>query len=727
MQPMSVGLRPVAAAAMLAGLCSLSAQAAEPVLPATTVQAAPEALNPAHTPYATETLDQAQIERQQVLDIRDAVRGMVNVEVPRAARRGAGISGTTGREGNTGFAIRGLGGNRVQTLVDGIPQPEADSFQSSHSFGRDHVDPLTLAGIEVHKGASDVSTPSGGIAGAVHMRTLSPSDLLGLDQTLAGRALLGWRSENQGRTAGVALAGKAAQPLQWLLAVNGDWSDEVETMGTVGGTGLARTQANPEDHQRYSLLGKLVFQPDGRQTHVLTAEQRRQDTDVRNLHDFDNGSTRAHTEANASRRTRVSLRSDFALEAPAADLLRTYVAWQDSSNAQRLRLDTSTANGVRVRDHAYDERLLQLGAQAQKTWGAHHLLYGLDASRMHSDTSSLSTDAGVTTSVPKGPDSRTDRWGAFVQDSLSWGRWTISPGLRYESVQVKPDAASVDLGASGASVVSKSFSAWMPQLGAQLALTDQLQAFAHYQRGFRAPSASELNNYFGNITPFYGYYILPNPNLKAETSNNLELGLRQTQGALQWEATAFYGRYRNFIERYADAGTLPGRPSVTLQQSRNLDQATIKGVELKGTAQLGQSWGGQWQLRGGYGYTKGKGDNGQGIESISPHQLQLAVGQQGATWRWELAAAHTAAKKAADMPADTRTLFLSPAHTVWDLTGQVELRKGLRLNVGLYNLSDKKYWNWSDVRGVTAAAERAAIDAYSQPGRNLRASLVLDF
>ena len=55
------------------------------------------------------------------------------------------------------------------------------------------------------------------------------------------------------------------------------------------------------------------------------------------------------------------------------------------------------------------------------------------------------------------------------------------------------------------------------------------------------------------------------------------------------------------------------------------------------------------------------------------------------------------------------------------------LRKDLRLNVGLYNLTDKKYWNWSDVRGVTAAAERAAIDAYSQPGRNVRVSMVLDF
>ena len=43
------------------------------------------------------------------------------------------------------------------------------------------------------------------------------------------------------------------------------------------------------------------------------------------------------------------------------------------------------------------------------------------------------------------------------------------------------------------------------------------------------------------------------------------------------------------------------------------------------------------------------------------------------------------------------------------------------------NLTDRKYWNWSDVRGVTQTAELAAIDAYSLPGRNLRLTLVVDF
>lgn len=722
-------LRPVAQVTLWGSLCAASAYAAEPQLPLTTVsdQAVEEGLEPGQASYATEVLKREQLERQQVLDIRDATRAMINVEVPRTARRGTGIGGTAGREANTGFEIRGLGGNRVLTLIDGIPQPEADSFMNSHSFGRDYVDPLTLAAMEVHKGASGVEMPAGGIAGAVNLRTLSPADLLVDGKTLAGRALLGWRSESQGKTVGLALAGKAAQQWQWLLSLNGDWSDEVETMGHVGGTGLRRTQANPEDNRRHSALAKLVFKPDAQQTHVLTAEHRRQSTDVNNLHDFDNGSTRSHTEDNSNRRSRISLRSDFVLGSAAADTVRSYLAWQDSSNTQSLALDTSTANGWRLRDHSYDERLWQAGVQVRKQWGMHHLMYGADVTRTESETSSLSTDKGVTTAVPKGPDSRTTRWGVYVQDSMEVGAWTILPGLRYESVKIRPDTGSVDMGASGASPARKSFDAWLPQLGAQWQLQPQLQAFAHYQRGFRAPTSGELNNFFGNITPYYGYYILPNPDLKAETSNNFELGLRDTHGATQWEVTAFYARYRNFIERYATAGSMGTRPVVSLQQSRNQAKAKIQGFELRGKTELGQSWGGTWQVRGGYGYTKGTGEKGEGLESIAPHQLKLGLGQNAARWNWELAATYSAAKQRSDLPKTSSSVFVSPSHTVLDLSAQVQLRKGVRLNLGLFNLTDRKYWNWSDVRGVTAASELAAIDAYSQPGRNLRISLVADF
>jgi hemoglobin/transferrin/lactoferrin receptor protein len=69
--------------------------------------------------------------------------------------------------------------------------------------------------------------------------------------------------------------------------------------------------------------------------------------------------------------------------------------------------------------------------------------------------------------------------------------------------------------------------------------------------------------------------------------------------------------------------------------------------------------------------------------------------------------------------------FATPSVTTVDLSGQWRIRKDLRLNVGIFNLTDKKYWNWSDVRGLSASSP--VVDAWTQPGRYVRVSLAADF
>lgn len=61
------------------------------------------------------------IEQGQMRDIRDVAKNLPNVSVKRApARFGLVGGGSDGRDGNAGFNIRGLDGNRVLLLVDGI-------------------------------------------------------------------------------------------------------------------------------------------------------------------------------------------------------------------------------------------------------------------------------------------------------------------------------------------------------------------------------------------------------------------------------------------------------------------------------------------------------------------------------------------------------------------------------------------------------------------------------
>ena len=66
-----------------------------------------------------------------------------------------------------------------------------------------------------------------------------------------------------------------------------------------------------------------------------------------------------------------------------------------------------------------------------------------------------------------------------------------------------------------------------------------------------------------------------------------------------------------------------------------------------------------------------------------------------------------------------------------DLLGYWQLSEEVGVNGGLYNLTDKKYWQWDDVRGYDNVGEAsvtqpANLDRLTQPGRNFAVNLVWD-
>jgi hemoglobin/transferrin/lactoferrin receptor protein len=82
-------------------------------------------------------------------------------------------------------------------------------------------------------------------------------------------------------------------------------------------------------------------------------------------------------------------------------------------------------------------------------------------------------------------------------------------------------------------------------------------------------------------------------------------------------------------------------------------------------------------------------------------------------------------------PDGVSTQFKTPGYGVLDLTGFYKVTDDLTLNAGLYNLTDKKYWQWDSVRGYDNVGEAsvtqpANLDRLTQPGRNFAVNLVWD-
>src|SRR5215475_1136550 len=91
-------------------------------------------------PATVSVITSETIEKELAQTIKDLARYEPGVAVRASPARFTAALGSTGRDGNSGFNIRGLEGNRVLILTDGIRVPDAFSF-GPQAVGRgDYLD-----------------------------------------------------------------------------------------------------------------------------------------------------------------------------------------------------------------------------------------------------------------------------------------------------------------------------------------------------------------------------------------------------------------------------------------------------------------------------------------------------------------------------------------------------------------------------------------------------------
>ena len=673
-------------------------------------------------PMSVDVIDAKQMEEEQITDIRELAARLPNVDVPRGPARFSLAGSSTGRDQNSGFNIRGLDGNRVLMLVDGVRLPRSYTF-SANAFGRDYLDLGLIQRVEILRGSVPALYGSDGMGGLVNFITVQPDDLLKDGKTLGGRVSAGYDGSDNGKRLGATVAGKASDEWSWLISAGVGRSGALENMGSNNVAGALRTTPNPEKGKSHSLLGRLVYTPSAVQKHVFTLENvdKRADYDLLSARSATVSDSQAET---TMKRWRATWQGQWQqLDSAMADELKLMASYQ-SSDSREFVTETRIGLPYRERDVTYDEDALQLHAQADKMlrFGngvSGKLSYGVDYLRgkVQNTQDGVTPPAGETFPLKRFPDTTETSTALFAQAEMHYGAFSLTPGVRAEHYSIKPKQAGF-----GPAVVSNSDSAVSPKLGAMFQMNDAWSVYGNYAAGFRAPNAGQINAFFEN--PFAFYKSIPNPNLKAEKSNTFELGLRGRMSALRLDAAVFSGRYKDFIQdQVLVSGQYGNRNDPATFQSVNLGRVHISGFELKADYDWGQFAGGNWRTNVAYGYTKGKDKNTDlAVDTIAPQQLVLGVRYDTSNVGVQFSASHWAGKKAKDAAA---AAWLSPSATVLDLSAQWRIRPGTRLNVGIYNLTDKKHWRWADVRNLAGSTQIA--DAYSQPGRNVRVSLVQDF
>ncbi|PRM36950.1 putative hemoglobin and hemoglobin-haptoglobin-binding protein 1 precursor [Haemophilus influenzae] len=149
-------------------------------------------------------------------------------------------------------------------------------------------------------------------------------------------------------------------------------------------------------------------------------------------------------------------------------------------------------------------------------------------------------------------------------------------------------------------------------LGLNLDPTDWLRVQLKYANGFRAPTSDEIYMTFKNPQ----FSILPNTDLKAETSKTKEVAFTFYKNSSYITLNAFQNDYRNFID-LVEVGERPIEGGSTIpypfHQNQNRDRARVRGIEIASRLEMGDLFEKLQGFHLGYKFTYQKGrikDNG---------------------------------------------------------------------------------------------------------------------
>ena len=281
-------------------------------------------------------------------------------------------------------------------------------------------------------------------------------------------------------------------------------------------------------------------------------------------------------------------------------------------------------------------------------------------------------------------------WAFFVQDEISWGRLTLTPGVRYENIDlVRTDYSTSDPDRSeGPTRVRENHvEVVIPGVGARYEFNENISFVGGVFRGFGPPGPG--SNEFTD----------------AEESVNYELGLRVRGEFAEIQATAFFNDYRNLlgIDTLSSGGTGEG-------DFFNGGEAFVHGLELSGSADLGAVTNSNFSIPLSFAYTGtsavfdntfesdyqpwGSVQKGDSIPYIPSSQFHASLAFGRARWRLRADTTYVGRMRTQAGQGPIDPFQATDSYLTLALTGEYDFRQERShstLFVSVRNLTDEKY------------------------------------
>jgi Fe(3+) dicitrate transport protein len=300
--------------------------------------------------------------------------------------------------------------------------------------------------------------------------------------------------------------------------------------------------------------------------------------------------------------------------------------------------------------------------------------------------------------------SRADVTSFFVDTEIRSGNWILTPGLRFEDIDMQRLDFSTDdpSRSQGPSRLRQnSVSVLIPGIGALYRLNEDWRLLVGIHKGFNPPA--------------------PGSGVAEESSINYEIGTRYDNGSFGFESIYFYNDYDNLV------GTITASTGGGGEIGDQFDggAVTVQGLELSTDYQFTGLANGKLNLPLSLKYTwttEAEFQNafdsnfdpwgdvrvGDQLPYIPEHQLQATAGIRSQKWALNLAASYTSrmrsnAGKGEFIPTET-----IDSHLVWDLLASRQISRSLRAYFKVDNLLNDTYIAARRPAGVRPGLERSA-------------------
>lgn len=696
---------------------------------------------PLDVPANITVIDNEELADHGITDMQELIRYEPGIEVGRQT------SSTDPFNTFGGFNIRGVGGNRVQMLVDGARLPERIIDGT-----RDYLDFNFTKQVDIVRGPGSVLWGADALGGIVALETIDPDDLLFDGKQFGGKTGISYNSLDNEINSSIAYAHKFSDQLSVLGGLSYTHANEAEFGNArvdggvwdcprnISAGATPCNELDPTNKNSYRGIAKAVFTPNDDHRFEFTADYMQRITDV----DFKTTlglATNGDVIHNYDRsldlyRGHFSVEHEWDIGNKFIDDLKWSISYSPNGY-ERTGVETKTLSGgddiIEEDFLSFDEEFIEFDAQFTSRFDTgnvgHTITWGFDGDLTFTDYQRIDIErnltAGTVTESRGGgfnfANATTVRADIYVQDQIELfdGRLELTPGVRYATYNLDPRPDPDYQPVIGSEPVEVTETATLYALGVNVELDDTFSIYGAFNQGFKMPTAQQLYT----SLPGTFFNLLPAPDLRPETVNNYEVGLRGEFERGYFSVNFFHADYTDFIASFYN---VPGTNDYTY---RNLASVTLYGIEASGEMDLSDVH----KINFSFAWQEGTQQANATADPtyFTAPPLKAVVGLNYSMPQYNLTLGATAILVSAVTRTDSITDFKPAGYGLLDVSAKWQPTMNSQLRFGIKNVFDQRYFQANASNYALTASDNVAranpIELQTGPARTFELSYNVKF